>query len=345
MAVELRLMRYVIAISEAGSFEAAAARLHMTQPPLSRQIRELERELGVELFHRRPTRLTSAGEVFVASAKEILAATDQLVRDVRAEGDAHYDTVRVGYTLTTAFSEMPALVAFLRDHHAGIVVDAHEAWDTELTAALDEGRLDVVIGRFVSVPRSCRTRGLRRDRFAIVVGAGHPLAGEDSVSLTDRRCDSSPVVSRLVTTTRRSRPCTAPARRSTSGRTPCPDSETSTSTSATAASCSSRGRSVITYRKGSSASRSSRRHRLTSTSSGDSRPARQRVPSSGPPSSSPAPKAGFPRTERPGSPASAPPLAGRACRATGVHPRGAYMITATPARQMRAPMTSNRSGR
>ncbi|RBM17236.1 hypothetical protein DI005_23420 [Prauserella sp. PE36] len=187
MAVELRLMRYVIAISEAGSFEAAAARLHMTQPPLSRQIRELERELGVELFHRRPTRLTSAGEVFVASAKEILAATDQLVRDVRAEGDAHYDTVRVGYTLTTAFSEMPALVAFLRDHHAGIVVDAHEAWDTELTAALDEGRLDVVIGRFVSVPRSCRTRGLRRDRFAIVVGAGHPLAGEDSVSLTDLR--------------------------------------------------------------------------------------------------------------------------------------------------------------
>ncbi|MCI2416951.1 LysR substrate-binding domain-containing protein [Saccharopolyspora sp. K220] len=187
MAIDLRLMRYVIVVSEAGSFEAAAERLHMTQPPLSRQIRDLERELGVELFHRRPTRLTEAGRVFVESAREVLAAAERTVERTRHAGRARTGTVRVGYTVTAAFAEMPKLFDAMREQHPGIRVDAREAWDSELSAAAENDELDVVLGRYVATPPTCQRTTLRRDRFAVVVGSAHPLAGRDAVSLSDLR--------------------------------------------------------------------------------------------------------------------------------------------------------------
>jgi DNA-binding transcriptional LysR family regulator len=78
MAIDLRLMRYVVTVADEDSFSRAAQRLHMAQPPLSRQIRDLERSLGVDLFQRRPTRLTEAGRVFVSEARRLLAQADEL---------------------------------------------------------------------------------------------------------------------------------------------------------------------------------------------------------------------------------------------------------------------------
>src|SRR4051794_31373861 len=98
MPVDLRLMRYVIAVADEGGFERAARRLHMAQPPLSRQIRQLEHDLGVPLFTRRPTRPTEAGELFVDRARGILAQVDQLVEATRWAGAAETGTVRVGHT-------------------------------------------------------------------------------------------------------------------------------------------------------------------------------------------------------------------------------------------------------
>ncbi|WP_052422884.1 LysR family transcriptional regulator [Nonomuraea candida] len=187
MPVELRLMRYVIEVAEAGGFEAAAERLHMTQPPLSRQIRDLERELGVELFHRRPTRLTEAGRVFVEEAREVLAAAERTVERTRRSAGVDHGAVRVGYTVTAAFDEMPKVFAAMRARHPGIRVEAREAWDAELTAAAEAGELDALLGRHLAVPAAWSSAVLRTEEFVVVVGAGHRLAGRARVGLRELR--------------------------------------------------------------------------------------------------------------------------------------------------------------
>ncbi|MFC4009478.1 LysR family transcriptional regulator [Nonomuraea purpurea] len=187
MPVDLRLMRYVIAVAEEGSFEAAAERLHMTQPPLSRQIRDLERELGVNLFHRRPTRLTEAGRVFVDAARRVLAEAEQAVEHTRKAAGVDHGAVRIGYTVTAAFDEMPKLFAAMRARHPGIRMEARESWDAELTAAAGDGELDVLLGRHLQVPATFLTAVLRREDFVVVVGAGHRLAGRARVRLRDLR--------------------------------------------------------------------------------------------------------------------------------------------------------------
>ncbi|MEU6788369.1 LysR substrate-binding domain-containing protein [Nonomuraea angiospora] len=187
MSVDLRLMRYVIAIAEEGTFEGAAERLHMTQPPLSRQIRDLERELGVDLFHRRPTRLTEAGRVFVESARRVLAEAEQTIERTRQAAGVDHGAVRIGYTVTTAFDEMPKLFAAMQARHAAIQIEAREAWGAELTAAVEEGELDVVLGRHLPVPATWVTAILRTEKYVAVVGSGHRLAGRQRVSLRDLR--------------------------------------------------------------------------------------------------------------------------------------------------------------
>jgi DNA-binding transcriptional LysR family regulator len=187
MPVDLRLMRYVIAVADAGSFQAAAAQLHIAQPPLSRQVRALERELGVALFHRRPTRLTEPGRVFVDAAREILRAADDAVARTREAGGADVGTVRLGYGPTTAWEEMPALLAGMRDRHPGIELATRELWDAELVAGLLDGTLDAGLGRNLEVPDGCAAVVLRRERWRVGVVADHPLAGRDAVALRDLR--------------------------------------------------------------------------------------------------------------------------------------------------------------
>lgn len=187
MSVDLRLMRYVIAVADAGGFEGAAELLHMTQPPLSRQIAALERELGVPLFHRRPTRPTEAGLVFIESARRILRETDDAVRRVRLIGQAGTGVLRIGYTVTTAFEEMPKLFAAMREEHPGIQIDAREAWDVELGAALRDREIDVLLGRLVPIPPGHRTATLRRDPLTAVLDIRHPLAGRDTLALRELR--------------------------------------------------------------------------------------------------------------------------------------------------------------
>lgn len=175
-------MRYVVAVADAGSFQLAAQRLRMSQPPLSRQIRDLERRLGVPLFNRRPTRLTEAGRVFVESARQVLIDADRVVERTCSVG---LGLVRVGYTVTTAFEEMPALFAAMRRAHPKIRVEAREAWDHELTAALADGDLDAVLGRLVTAPRNAETTTLRRDTLCVAVGPSHRLADRPDITLAD----------------------------------------------------------------------------------------------------------------------------------------------------------------
>src|SRR5262245_37517241 len=129
MPVNLRVLRYVVAVADEGTFQRAAERLHMAQPPLSRQIGGLERELGVVLFERNPTRPTAAGAAFVARARRVLAAADQLVRDVTAApGPPVLGDVRLGYLPATGLDTIPVLADAVRRRHPGIALDAFDKW-------------------------------------------------------------------------------------------------------------------------------------------------------------------------------------------------------------------------
>ncbi|ROO61132.1 DNA-binding transcriptional LysR family regulator [Micromonospora sp. Llam0] len=181
MSVDLRVMRYVVAVAEEGSFEGAARRLHMAQPPLSRQIRDLERQLGVPLFERRPTRLTDAGVAFVASARRLLDDADSVVRAARAAGQGRTGTVRIGLVASAAAEVLPRLLAAVRAAHPQITVRTREAWPAELDAGLRAGHFDLVLSRGMPVHPDLDRQTVRREPLVAVVDAGHPLAGRTAI--------------------------------------------------------------------------------------------------------------------------------------------------------------------
>lgn len=179
-------MRYVIAVAEEGGFQRAAERLLMAQPPLSRQIRDLERELGVTLFERRPAvRLTDAGRVFVESARIILAGADRLVEQTTLAGRGEYGTISVGYIYSAVFDTLPRLAAAMRKRHPGVTVEVRDGWTPELDAALLAGTYDLVLSRDMPHRPEYRRETLRCERLVAVVGEGHPLAQYGRAGLRD----------------------------------------------------------------------------------------------------------------------------------------------------------------
>lgn len=189
MSVDLRLMRYVVTVADEGGFQAAAQRLHMAQPPLSRQIKELERQLGVTLFHRRPTRLTEAGEVFVASARRVLADVDLTIQKTSRVGLGRPGSVNVGFTVTTAYDELPKLQQAVQLHDPEIDIVGHELWDPQLDAALRHQQIDIAVGRGLPVRDGFAAETLRAEPFVIVVHRTHRLAARTSVEFRDLRGD------------------------------------------------------------------------------------------------------------------------------------------------------------
>lgn len=185
MSIELRVLRYVVAVAEHGGFQRAAERLHMAQPPLSRQIAELERHLGVRLFERRPTRLTPAGEVFVAAARRLLADAETLVERTRQAAPGA--TVRIGYIASAAYDTLPRLLSAARSACPATRVDARESWSPELELGLRDRRLGLVLSHSIAPADGLSAVTLRRETLVAVVGARHPLAGRSAVRLRDLR--------------------------------------------------------------------------------------------------------------------------------------------------------------
>jgi len=185
--IELRLMRYVVAVADEGGFQRAAERLHMAQPPLSRQVRDLERELGVRLFERRPTRLTEPGRVFVEGARRILADADGLAEATRRAARGETGLVRLGYVPSVAHETLPRLLAAMTAERPGIQVDVREAWSAELDHALREGRVDVALARGLPEREEYARETLRSEPLMVVLGERHPLAGRDGLRLRDLR--------------------------------------------------------------------------------------------------------------------------------------------------------------
>ncbi|MEV6759091.1 LysR substrate-binding domain-containing protein [Streptomyces sp. NPDC051105] len=180
--VELRLVRYFTVVAEELHFGRAAESLHLAQPSLSRQIRRLERELGVRLLDRTPrgTRLTEAGETFLPQARELLRSAARAAASARSA--AAHGPFTVGYTTHQIVT--PAVRELRQRHPEADVRTLHVDW-SEPRAALLDHRVDVVVTRFLFTADDLDITVLYDEPRVLLVPLGHRLAGKESVTLAD----------------------------------------------------------------------------------------------------------------------------------------------------------------
>jgi DNA-binding transcriptional LysR family regulator len=179
-------------MAEEAHFGRAAQRLRMAQPPLSQQIRALEAEMGVALFHRttRKVELTAAGQRFLPRARAILAEVDDAVAEVAQVADGTLGRIAIGFTGSATYDLLPSLVRVLRADLPGIELDIHgEMLTPDQVTALADGSLDLGLLRPPVHNTAIDVQVLRREPLIAVLPEYHPLAGRDQVRLPDLRDD------------------------------------------------------------------------------------------------------------------------------------------------------------
>ncbi len=184
--MELRHLRYFVAVAEERHFGHAAERLHIAQPPLSQQIRRFEAELGEPLLYRttRSVELAPAGEVMLERGREILAAVDAAVRDARRAARGEYGRLAIGFTGSVTYATLPSVAAALRDELPGVMLDLRgELLTPAQVAQLLDGTLDLGLLRPPVHDRDLDTEVLRSEPLVAVLPEAHPLAAEDAVRL------------------------------------------------------------------------------------------------------------------------------------------------------------------
>ncbi|GAB2609420.1 LysR family transcriptional regulator [Kocuria arenosa] len=183
-----------VAVAEELHFGAAAARLNMTQPPLSRQIQLLERELDAQLFKRssRKVQLTEAGQTLLPSARQILDLCAKTELDVRrvATGDA--GSIVIGYTAIAGQSSLPGILRLARRHMEGVHLVLREAVSVDQMDALSRGTIDIGLLRPIVNRSGVVTRPHMEDRLVAAFPDGHFLATGRGVRM--RELDGLPLM-------------------------------------------------------------------------------------------------------------------------------------------------------
>lgn len=185
--VHTRKLRLFLAVADELHFSRAAARVFLTQQALSRQIRELEDELGVQLFERTTRRvaLTPAGEAFYETAKSIVSEFDEVVTIVRRMNRALSGRLRLGFCPGAALELTVPILDMFRDTFPDVVLEMREFPVTEPSAGLASGDTDVAFIRLPQGTQRIQTEPLFVDPVIAAVAESHPLAAKESVSVQD----------------------------------------------------------------------------------------------------------------------------------------------------------------
>jgi DNA-binding transcriptional LysR family regulator len=190
--VELRQLRYFIAVAEERHFTRAAKQLHVAQSGLSASVRSLERELGAALFVRntRQVRLTAAGTALLAEARRTVAAADSARDAVAAVQGLVQGSIAVGTLQCLHAVNLPSVLAGFLDTYPGLEIGLRHGGSGELTEQVAHGKLDLA---FVSRPRQCPEQvvvtPLVSEPLVLACGPDHPLAARARVDVTDLRTD------------------------------------------------------------------------------------------------------------------------------------------------------------
>jgi len=184
--VELRQLRYFVALAEELNFTRAAERLHISQPPLSAQIAQLEAELGVRLFLRnsRKVSLTDAGAVFLRDVRLVQARLREATERVRHVHAGLAGRIEVGLSGSHFLGPLPGLIGAMSSSHPDIDVVLHEMAPNEQLDALREQRIDISISRqAIADDDLLESRPLWPDPLLVAMPPDHPLAGSASLTL------------------------------------------------------------------------------------------------------------------------------------------------------------------
>ena len=177
--MELRHLRYFVAVAAHGSFNRAAEILHLTQPALSRQVKDLEEELGVPLLVRgqNMVKLTESGDLFYEEAREVIARAHEAVQRVR--GQARNETLRVGYAPSIIAGVMSAVLEKFQSATPRVRIELTDLSSREINELASEGRLDMVISPGISITKGIsefQWTELHRLQPVLVMPETHPLA-------------------------------------------------------------------------------------------------------------------------------------------------------------------------
>jgi DNA-binding transcriptional LysR family regulator len=184
--VELRHLRYFVAVAEELNFSRAAERLHMAQPPLSAAIRQLEQELGTELLLRttREVRLTEAGETFLAGARRTLAELERAKHDARRAAAGELGRLQLGFSWSERFETLPALGRAFRASHPEVELLTEEMWNARMLPALQSGAIDAAVALCPEIAAEYSYETIRSERVIALVSETHPVADAEQIELS-----------------------------------------------------------------------------------------------------------------------------------------------------------------
>jgi LysR family transcriptional regulator, hca operon transcriptional activator len=183
--LELRHLRYFVAVAEAGSFTLAAERLHTVQPSLSRQIRDLEAHIGTPLFVRttRTMQLTEAGKVFLDEARLVLAQADRAVERARRAAAARSEHLAIGFLPGVESQQLARITNWLQRQSEHIELAVRSRPSPVLIEDLHAQRLDAAFIRPSQQAQGLKLLTISREKLIVALPATHPLANNASISL------------------------------------------------------------------------------------------------------------------------------------------------------------------
>lgn len=190
--LDIKPLRYFVALAETRNFHRAAARLHLSQPPLSRQIAALERELGTPLFERstRVVTLTPAGESFYRDAVAILEALQRAQVQARATAAGERGMLRIGFTMAAAYSVIPRYVRAMRTAWPDVRVELKEVVSDELPERVMGGEIDLGVMFDNGARPGLARRRVLSEPLCVALPRTHPRGRARLLRITDLKDDS-----------------------------------------------------------------------------------------------------------------------------------------------------------
>lgn len=187
--IELRHLRYFVAVAEELHFGRAAERLHLAQPPLSQQIRKLEEIVGHPLFVRtsRAVKLTAAGEVFLERARRTLRVVQEDMEEARSIGRGDEGFLRVGFIGSGMLTPLPAMLGRYRRLYPRVQLQLVESYTSGIAQSLNRGVLDAGFLRDGGPIEGLHVEPLFSEPYVAVLPATHRLAGRSTISAGDLR--------------------------------------------------------------------------------------------------------------------------------------------------------------
>lgn len=187
MAVDLRHLRYFVAVAEERHFSRAAERVHLSQPALSQQVRHLEDLLGVKLLERtsKKVELTESGRVLLNEAHKVLVQVDHALRETRRAGGQSVQRLRLGYVEYGTFPIIAPVMKRFEERYPDVRLERHELYPAQFAKALLEGGIDIGIGVLHSAGEALITEALFRGHWTVILPDDHRLTLHSYISLTE----------------------------------------------------------------------------------------------------------------------------------------------------------------